>query len=153
MIRHQAGTSSRAPGSRDVSFRTSPTRSRSTAPLRVRISSPQLWSPHPARRPAPAGPASSALPHEVPVAGRPEELVAGHPAPCRDVFRSAGVAGDEPEHLARLHPRQSHAKLEDRADALGLQYRFHRVAHKVMDVTALAMALAMDFAYTGRLTG
>jgi hypothetical protein len=45
------------------------------------------------------------------------------------------------------------SKLEDRADALGLQYRFHRVAHKVMDVTALAMALAMDFAYTGRLTG
>lgn len=45
------------------------------------------------------------------------------------------------------------AKLEDRADALGLQYRFHRVATKVMDITALAMALAMDFAYTGRLTG
>jgi hypothetical protein len=45
------------------------------------------------------------------------------------------------------------SKLEDRADALGLQYRLHRSSNKVMDVTALAMALAMDFAYTGRLTG
>jgi hypothetical protein len=45
------------------------------------------------------------------------------------------------------------AKLELRADALTLQFRPGQTASKVMDVTALATALAMDFAYTGRLTG
>ena len=45
------------------------------------------------------------------------------------------------------------AKLEDRAGALGLRYRRGQVGAKIMDVTALATALAMDFAYTGRLTG
>jgi len=44
-------------------------------------------------------------------------------------------------------------KLEARADALGLSFRRGQFATKVMDVTALATALAMDFAYTGRLTG
>ena len=44
-------------------------------------------------------------------------------------------------------------KLEDRADALGLQFRHKQMAGKLMDVTALATSLAMDFAYTGRLTG
>jgi len=45
------------------------------------------------------------------------------------------------------------SKLEDRAQALGLQYRSSLVDTKAMDITSLAMALAMDFAYTGRLTG
>jgi len=45
------------------------------------------------------------------------------------------------------------AKLEDRADVLGLQFRRRQLAAKLMDVTALATSLAMDFAYTGRLTG
>jgi hypothetical protein len=44
-------------------------------------------------------------------------------------------------------------KLEDRADALGLQFRRRHLAPKLMDVTALATSLAMNFAYTGRLTG
>ncbi len=44
-------------------------------------------------------------------------------------------------------------KLEDRADALGLQFRRGNLAAKLMDVTALYTSLAMDFAYTGRLTG
>jgi hypothetical protein len=44
-------------------------------------------------------------------------------------------------------------KLEDRADALNLSFRRGDLARKVMDVTALATALAMDFAYTGRITG
>ncbi|HXG08600.1 MAG TPA: putative zinc-binding metallopeptidase [Gemmataceae bacterium] len=44
-------------------------------------------------------------------------------------------------------------KLEDRADALGLCFRRGHLAAKIMDVTSLATALAMDFAYTGRLTG
>ena len=45
------------------------------------------------------------------------------------------------------------AKLEDRADALDLEYRKGQALIKVLDVTALATALAMDFAYMGRLTG
>jgi hypothetical protein len=44
-------------------------------------------------------------------------------------------------------------KLEDRADALGLQFRRQELATKLMDVTALVTSLAMDFVYTGRLTG
>lgn len=45
------------------------------------------------------------------------------------------------------------AKLEDRADALGLTFSVPQLATKTMDVTSLVTALAMDFAYTGRLTG
>ena len=45
------------------------------------------------------------------------------------------------------------AKLEDRAEALGLEYRQRDKATKLMDLSALATSLAMDFAYTGRLTG
>jgi hypothetical protein len=45
------------------------------------------------------------------------------------------------------------SKLEDRADVLGLQYRPPLITTKILDITALVMALAKDFAYTGRLTG
>jgi hypothetical protein len=45
------------------------------------------------------------------------------------------------------------SKLEDRAEALDLSCRQRDIPAKVMDLTALATALAMDFAYTGRLTG
>jgi hypothetical protein len=45
------------------------------------------------------------------------------------------------------------SKLEDRAGALALSFRRSQLAAKLLDVTALATALAMDFAYTGRLTG
>jgi hypothetical protein len=45
------------------------------------------------------------------------------------------------------------SKLEDRADVLCLQYRRKQLTMKLMDLTALATSLAMDFAYTGRLTG
>ncbi len=44
-------------------------------------------------------------------------------------------------------------KLEGRAESLGLKYRRQHKARKLMDVTALTTSLAMDFAYTGRLTG
>jgi Putative zinc-binding metallo-peptidase len=44
-------------------------------------------------------------------------------------------------------------KLQDRAYALDLHYARGQAMVKVMDTTALATALAMDFAYTGRLTG
>ena len=45
------------------------------------------------------------------------------------------------------------SKLEDRAEALGLKYRSQQETEKLLDVTALATSLAMDFAYTGRFTG
>ena len=44
-------------------------------------------------------------------------------------------------------------KLEERADFLCLQYKRKEGPEKLLDVTALATSLAMDFAYTGRLTG
>ena len=45
------------------------------------------------------------------------------------------------------------AKLEDRAETLGLHYRLHDHNVKLMDVTALATSLAVNFSYTGQLTG
>jgi hypothetical protein len=45
------------------------------------------------------------------------------------------------------------SKLQDRAGALDLTYRRSQLAARLLDVTSLATALAMDFAYTGRLTG
>jgi hypothetical protein len=44
-------------------------------------------------------------------------------------------------------------KLEDRAMVLGLQFARSQQAAKVLDILALLSALALDFAYTGRLTG
>jgi hypothetical protein len=44
-------------------------------------------------------------------------------------------------------------KLEDRAEALDLQVRRRELGKRLLDVTALATSLAMDFAYTGRFTG
>ena len=40
-------------------------------------------------------------------------------------------------------------KLEDRAEALDLQFRSQEGQIKLLDLTALATALALDFAYTG----
>lgn len=45
------------------------------------------------------------------------------------------------------------AKLKDRAEALDLYFPRRNQAAKVMDVTAMATAIAVDYAYTGRLTG
>jgi hypothetical protein len=44
-------------------------------------------------------------------------------------------------------------KLESRAAALDLAFLRRQFETKVMDVTAMATALAIDYAYTGRLTG
>jgi hypothetical protein len=44
-------------------------------------------------------------------------------------------------------------KLESRSRVLGLSYRPGRAEEKLMDILSLATALAMDYAYTGRLTG
>jgi hypothetical protein len=60
------------------------------------------------------------------------------------VSRWSGLDAEEVQTLL--------AKLQDRADALALVYRPREQAQKIMDVTALTTALAMDFAYTGRLT-
>ena len=46
-----------------------------------------------------------------------------------------------------------HPLLEDRAEALALQYSVRHEATKLMDLIALTTSLAMDFVYTGRLTG
>lgn len=61
------------------------------------------------------------------------------------VARWSGLEEDEVRTLL--------VKLEDRADALDLWFRRRQVAAKLMDVTTLATSLAMNFAYTGRLTG
>jgi hypothetical protein len=44
-------------------------------------------------------------------------------------------------------------KLQSRAETLGLAYRPAQESAVLMDITALATALAMDFVYTGQLTG
>lgn len=61
------------------------------------------------------------------------------------VSRWSGLEEDEVQTLL--------TKLEDRAESLDLTYRPGQLGTKIVDVTALATALAMDFAYTGRLTG
>jgi len=53
----------------------------------------------------------------------------------------------EPEAAAILH------KLEIRSDALKLSYRPGQEGERSMDIISLAVALALDYAYTGRLTG
>ncbi len=44
-------------------------------------------------------------------------------------------------------------KLELRSEAMNLTYRPRQEGERVMDVVSLAVALALDYAYTGRLTG
>lgn len=45
------------------------------------------------------------------------------------------------------------SKLAERAEALGLGYRPRELSARIMDITALLTALAIDFAQSGRLTG
>jgi hypothetical protein len=56
-------------------------------------------------------------------------------------------SGIEEEEAAALL-----AKLEGRCAALGLQYRLRDTTRRMMDATAMAVSLAMDFAYIGRFT-
>jgi hypothetical protein len=59
-------------------------------------------------------------------------------------------------HWSVLTPAEAGAllrKLEARAAALGLSYRPGAEGERLMDVMSLVIALALDFAYTGRLTG
>lgn len=61
------------------------------------------------------------------------------------IVRWSGLDDSEVETILR--------KLETRAESLGLFYRRSAKGEKIMDIVALAVALAMDYAYTGRLTG
>jgi hypothetical protein len=59
-------------------------------------------------------------------------------------------------HWSVLTPAEAEAlvrKLEARAAALKLSYRPGAEGERLMDVVSLVIALALDFAYTGRLTG
>ena len=59
-------------------------------------------------------------------------------------------------HWSVLTPAESEAlvrKLEARAAAMGLSYRPGAEGERLMDVVSLVVALALDYAYTGRLTG
>jgi len=60
------------------------------------------------------------------------------------VVRWSGLENEEGEALL--------AKLEGRCAALGLQYRLRDSTRRLMDATAMAVSLAMDFAYIGRFT-
>jgi hypothetical protein len=44
-------------------------------------------------------------------------------------------------------------KLESRSKALKLSYRPGKEGERIMDIVSLAVAMALDYAYTGRLTG
>jgi len=67
------------------------------------------------------------------------------PELLRRVNRWSGLEAEEV--LAILN------KLEDRAMVLGLQFAKSQQHAKLLDILALLSALALDFAYTGRLTG
>jgi hypothetical protein len=59
-------------------------------------------------------------------------------------------------HWSVLTPAEAAAllrKLEARAAALNLSYRPGAEGERLMDVVSLVIALALDYAYTGRLTG
>jgi hypothetical protein len=60
------------------------------------------------------------------------------------VVRWSGIEDEEAAALI--------AKLESRCTALGMQYRQRDTTRRLMDATALAVSLAMDFAYIGRFT-
>lgn len=85
------------------------------------------------------------------------------PVKGRDLAMASGLFRKQEEQLLdrvthwsgldKIEVRTLLSKLEHRADALCLQYRRRQLATKLMDLTALATALAMDFIYTGRLTG
>lgn len=55
--------------------------------------------------------------------------------------------------LSELEGRTILRKLESRSAALKLSYRPRQEAEKLLDVVSLAVGLAMDYAYTGKLTG
>ncbi len=60
------------------------------------------------------------------------------------VVRWSGLDEEEADELV--------AKLESRSEARGLQYRRQDSSRKLMDVTAMAVSLANDFAYSGRFS-
>jgi hypothetical protein len=84
--------------------------------------------------------------------------LAGNSAiPARELFRKHHK--DLLERLVRwstLEEKEADAillKLEDRAGALRLRLRRRQASQKLLDVAAMATALAVEFAYCGRLMG
>src|SRR5207244_8317681 len=74
------------------------------------------------------------------------ELLRKHEQELLDrIMRWSGLPEEEVRTLL--------SKLEDRADALSLEYRLPQLTDKLLDLTSLGTSLAMDFAYTGRFTG
>lgn len=74
------------------------------------------------------------------------ELLGKHQAELvQRVTRWSGLDAQEVDSLL--------IKLQERARVLDLTYRPRETAAKIMDITALLTALAIDFAQTGRLTG
>ncbi len=61
------------------------------------------------------------------------------------VCRWSGLEEEEAETILK--------KLENRSDVLGLHFRRSRSGEKIMDIVALVISLAIDYAYTGRFTG
>jgi hypothetical protein len=85
------------------------------------------------------------------------------PARGRDLIRAAELLRRQRDALLRrvthwsglddMEVQTILSKLEDRADVLCLQVSKRKISAVLMDVTALATSLAMDFVYTGQLTG
>jgi hypothetical protein len=77
--------------------------------------------------------------------------------PVRDLLRKqSAVLADRVAQWSELRKEEVGvilSKLEDRAEALDLYYRRNEKSAKLLDLSSLATALAMEFAYTGRLTG
>jgi hypothetical protein len=74
-----------------------------------------------------------------------DTLISGHRAELiRRITRWSGMERDDVETIL--------SKLEARTRDLRLEYTARRTAEKLIDVTALATALVMDFGYTGRFT-
>jgi hypothetical protein len=68
-----------------------------------------------------------------------------HPDLLPQIVRWSALGTEEVQTLLE--------KLQDRAETLGLVFRARDQVQKVMDITALATALAMNFAYTGNVAG
>lgn len=85
-------------------------------------------------------------------------VVSGRPqlAACTLLRQNHDAIRDRVIHWSCLDEEEVAAilsKLIDRADVLDLSYRPRQADDKLLDLVALATSLAVDFAYTGRLTG
>lgn len=79
------------------------------------------------------------------------------PRPAAELFRKLHARLLERIVLwAKLSEPEAEAilrKLESRAKVLNLSYRPGKEGERVMDIVSLSVAMSLDYAYTGRLTG